>query len=140
LRFALGRGDGVLGGAAGEDLAEADLADHPLAQLAAAQDLGFRLDHLVDVGHRAAGGVAGPGLVDIFLAQADEQAGAGGVGLLHRGGEGQAQQEDDQEHAQHQPALAPQQGDEIGRRIAGTRRPVATRRRVVRHAAPGARR
>ena len=38
---------------------EAQLADHSLAQLAAAQDLAFRLDHLVDVGHRAAGGVAG---------------------------------------------------------------------------------
>src|ERR1019366_284257 len=109
-----------------KDPRQADAVQHALLDLGAGQDLDLGRQHLVGFWHRAAGGVAGIGLVDIFLTEPHQEARLGGVEGFQRKGEGQAQRQYDQEDTQHQEALAPEQGHEIAGLIA---RPGAQLRR-----------
>jgi hypothetical protein len=126
--LALGRrGGGELGREVGEDPGDPQALDDPPVQGGALQDLDLRLDDLVGGRDGAARRVPELGLVDVLLAEPHQNRGLGQVFLLHQEGGGPADGEQHEEDGDHQPPLAPEQGDEVGGRIARTRVPAPRR-------------
>ena len=89
------RGLGVVLCRPGIDIGQAQPAQGAFPERRTHQDFGFRRHNAVGVGHSPATGIPGPGLVDIFLAQLDQQARSGGETGLEHHGEGNP---DDQDH------------------------------------------
>ncbi|MNX74689.1 hypothetical protein D3C86_1061360 [compost metagenome] len=92
---------------------DAQGANDALLDLKAVQDGGFRLRHLAGGGRRPAVRGAHTRLIDIFLAHADEQTGAGRIGLLERQGRRRADDEQNGEDQNHQPQFAEQQHHDV---------------------------
>ena len=126
----------------GKQLLDADPFDHLAVQACRMKDAALGIDDGVDVGDRAGAQLARPRMIDVLVPDLDQQLGVGDVfGLLFQG-EGDARGRDDDEDRRHQPFLAPQQGDDVGKAQAWPKGPAGVRPagRVVRRMGPGVRR
>ena len=110
---------GVVAAQRGVEARQADVADHLVLERRAAQDLDLRLDDRVVLRGLSAPGVADIGVVDVGVAQPDQEAGVGDIARLQPGGGQGAQAEHRHEHRQHQPALAPYERRQVLHGVAG---------------------
>ncbi len=125
----VGSGAGIGAGQGRVDPPYPQVLHHLLMQPPATQDLHFGLDHLIGAGNRAARRVADTGLIDIFLAQPDQQAGMGRITRFQGHGEGDPERGHRQEHHDHEAALAPQSRREVLSALTRTGIPTVRRER-----------
>ena len=114
VRRGLGVGPAEVGGQA----CDADVLHHLRLHRLAAEDGEFGLHHLIVVEGRAARRVAEGGLVDVFLTETDQKAGAGRISGVHLQRNEKAQREDHDKNDEHQRPLPPKERQHVGGQIA----------------------